>query len=434
MTTTHQLGRRGFLAAMAAGAAALTLSGCGAASGTGRRNGLGVWTLQDAVQNEIQQGAIDAFVASSGESASLNVFPNTGFTQKLRVAMGSGDGPDVFFNWGGASLRPYFEAGMAVDLTDELERDQAWRDAFLPSVLDAGRIDGRYCGIPLRGMQPVILFYNRQVFDAAGVEPPATYDDMLDLIEVFKSRDTIPIALAGTQSWCELMWIEYLADRLGGAQPAQRAFNAERGAWEDPAMVGALERIRELVDLGAFGSNFTAVTYEAGGASTLFAQGRAAMHLMGSWEYTNQLDQQPEFARDGLAWAPFPTIAGGTGDPRSVVGNPTNYFSVNASSGDAAAGVEFLRTQMASDAYVDALIAGGDVPAVAGLEQRLDNHPSPEFAKYVYSLVQEAPDFTLSWDQALPPAVKEIMLSSLQRVFLGELSPEQFVETMEVAQ
>jgi xylobiose transport system substrate-binding protein len=124
-------------------------------------------------------------------------------------------------------------------------------------------------------------------------------------------------------------------------------------------------------------------------------------------------------------------VTGGKGDPNAVVGNPTNYFSVSTKSGDKDAAVAFLKKEMAAPAYVDALIKTGDVPAVTGLESRLAASPQPDFARYVYQLVQKAPSFTLSWDQALMPQFKTPLLSNLQKVFAGKQSPEQFVAAME---
>src|SRR5690606_12860974 len=111
----------------------------------------------------------------------------------------------------------------------------------------------------------------------------------------------------------------------------------------DPAVLEAAEMVRDLVDRGAFGDAYASVKYTEGGASTLLSEGRAAMHLMGSWEYSTHLDQAREFAENDLGYVEFPAIPGGTGDPANVVGNPTNYFSVTAESEHVEAALEFLK-------------------------------------------------------------------------------------------
>jgi xylobiose transport system substrate-binding protein len=432
------LSRRTFLSAAAiAGLSAPLAAACGT-SGPGSAKGGGktvqAWVLVDQAQNRVQRLAVDAFNKSS-PAGKVKLLPISSdgavYADKLRVSMGSPNPPDLLFNWGSGSIRNYVQAGGLVDLGPKLAADPAWKNSFLPSVLEAGKIDGKYYGIPLRGMQPVILFYNKTLFAEQGQKPPATYDDLLKLVDFFKSKKIQPFALGGLDQWPSLMWLEYLVDRTGGPSVFENIAAGKPGAWRDPAVLTALQQVRELVQRGAFGTNYNSVNYVNDGAGLLFAKGKAAMHLMGTWEVSNQVDRHRAFAEKDLSFAPFPSVAGGKGDPNSVVGNPTNYFSISAKSAGKDTAVEFLKKEMSDSAYVDALIKTGDVPAVTGLESRLSASPTPEFSRYVYQMVQKAPSFTLSWDQALMPQFKTPLLANLQKVFSGKQSPEQFVGAME---
>lgn len=432
------LSRRTFLSAAAlAGLSAPLVGACGTSGPGGGKGGsrtLQAWVLVDQAQNRVQNLAVDDFNKSSS-SGKLKLLPISSdgavYADKLRVSMGSPTPPDLLFNWGSGSIRSYVQAGGLVDLTPQLTADASWKNSFLPSVLDAGKIDGRYYGIPLRGMQPVVLFYNKTMFADMGQKPPATYDDLLKLVDFFKSKKIQPFALGGLDQWPNLMWLEYLVDRTGGPAVFENIAAGKPGAWRDPALTTALHQIRDLVQRGAFGTNYNSVNYVNDGAGLLFAKGRAAMHLMGTWEVSNQVDRHRSFAEKDLGFAPFPSVPSGKGDPNSVVGNPTNYFSLSAKSAGKDEAVAFLKKEMSSPAYVDALIKTGDVPAVTGLESRLSASPTPEFARYVYQLVQKAPSFTLSWDQALMPQFKTPLLAGLQKVFAGKQTPEQYVAAME---
>jgi raffinose/stachyose/melibiose transport system substrate-binding protein/xylobiose transport system substrate-binding protein len=406
---------------------------CGTAGPT-RGGSLQVWALQDSNNEPIIRRGISQFNAASGTRASLTTYANDAYKQKLQVSMGSPNAPDVFFNWGGGNLAQFVEANQVRDLTSALAVRPEAVAKFLPSVLAVGKVNGRQYALPMNGIQPVILFYNKKVFAAAGVEPPKTFDDLLTLVDTFRSRGVIPVALAGSQGWTELMWLEYLLDRVGGAGKFAAIAVGAHGAWRDPAVLQALAMCQDLAKRGGFGTNFASVNYDNTGASKLFATGKAAMHLMGSWEYTSQASNNPAFlARGELGWVVFPTVTGGQGDPRAVVGNPSNYFSVRADSPIADAATRFVVETVTSESYVADLIEAGQVPAVKGIEAKLAGTENAAFATFAYQLAVTAPTFTQSWDQALSPSVGSELNTNLQKLFLSDITPNEFVDAMEAA-
>lgn len=419
-------------AALVVPAAACGTSGPQRSEGAASTDTVRVWVLEDKI-NPVQDKAAAEFNRTAKVKVVVEKFGPNDYPDKLRIAMGSPNAPDVFWNWGGGSIASYVAAGQLVDLTPALQADPKFKEAFLPSVLDAGKIGDKNYGIPLRGMQPVVLFYNKDVFAKAGATPPKTWPEVLALVDTFKKAKVTPFAVAGAGAWTELMWMEYLLDRLGGAQVFADIAAGKPGAWRHPAVLKAAQAIRDLVDRGAFGTNYASVDYSStGGASTLFARGKAAMHLMGTWEFANQLQAEPKFAASGLGFTAFPTIPGGTGDPSAVVGNPTNYFSVNAKGKHADVAVEFLK-QMATDAYTKDLLTSGDVPTTSNAADQLSLNPNPEFATFQYQLVQQASSFTLSWDQALNPSAGQTVVTAIQKLFNKQLDPQQFVAEVEKA-
>ncbi|MPZ80036.1 MAG: extracellular solute-binding protein [Actinophytocola sp.] len=433
--SSYRIPRRSFLGLVGAGVGA-GLVGCGTdttGGGGGDGGKIQVWVIQEEAQNVAHRAALERFNKTSDVKAQLVSTGNDGYRDKLHVAMGTDDAPDVFYNWGGGSIRTYARDDLLVDLTPHLDKDKAWKDSFIPSVLEAGMIDGKYYGIPARGMQPIILFYNKKVFRDLKLQPPTTWNELLSAVDKIKAAGIIPFALAGGDSWTELVWPEYLVDRVGGPDVFSRIAAGEQGAWRDPAVTKAITMISDLVQRGGFGDSFASVRWDGAGASTLIAQGKAAMHLMGSWEYTNQVQDQPEYAKNDLGFTDFPVVDGGAGNPKAIVGNPTNYFSVSKASSNVDAALEFLRTEMSSDAYVDDWLKAGDVPAVTDLEPRMDKATDPAFAELVYSMVNDAPSFQLSWDQAIERNLAQPMLDALAKVFIGELDAEGFVKANEDA-
>src|SRR5450631_516973 len=415
----------------------LTLAACGssgpsatnskAASGAGS-----VWVLTDASLNPVQQTSIDAFNKGATAKFTLSNYGNDPYKQKLQTAIGSPNQPDIFYNWGGGNLAQYVDAGQVADLTATLNANPGFRAKFIPSVLDVGKIHGKVYGLPMQGVQPVMMFANADVLKKAGIDTMAiTWDGLLADVGKLKAAGVTPIALAGSQSWTELMWLEYLVDRIGGPEKFQAIVAGKAGAWSDPAVVGALTKVQDLVSAGAFGSNYSAVGYDNQGTQALIAGDKAGYELMGSWEVSSLNGSFPAFAKSAaLEWGKFPTVAGGTGDPASLVGNPSNYYSVTQKSPNKAAAMKYLVDTLTSDTYAQGLMGIGQVPAITGLEKKVKTGTFAGFNAFTYALVGTAPSFTQSWDQALTAATSEKLLTNLQKIFLKEMTPRQFVAAM----
>lgn len=386
-----------------------------------------IWSIRSSGRDAALRTEINAYNRDSGTRIELSLFANDDYKRLLATVIGTPQAPDVFFNWGGGGLAELVAAGQVVDLTEAVRGRAGFAEAFLPTVLDSGRVDGRLYGLPMNGTQPHFLFYNKEVFAAAGLRPPETYSQLLTLVDEFKARGIIPLALAGAQGWPQLMYLMYLTDRIGGPGKFADIVAGKPGAWTDPAVVQAARMCQELAERGAFGDDFATVGYDSDVPSRRLADGAAAMHLMGPWEYTNQLAVDADFVRDGhLGWAAFPAVVGGAGDPRDVVGAPANYFSVAAGSAHIDTAVDFLLRTLGSDRYANGLRAAAEAPGVQSAPPSTDDG----FTTFVYRLAAEAPSFTLAWDQALRPSVGDALNANLRRLFLSQLTPEQFVAAM----
>lgn len=425
----HRAGTAGALAVLLLTATACGGSGSGGGSGDGEMD---ILMYQDSLA-VVQKSAVKRFNQNNEDfTAKMSEVAPDGYEDKLRTTMGSGQAPDMFFNWGGGSIEPYIDQEMLLPLGATLQANQEMQDAFIPSVLEAGKVNDTQYGIPLRGTQPVMIFYNEKVFEEAGAEPPETWEDIQKLIDTFKDEGVTPFALGGATPWSELMWMQYLVDRIGGYEVFQRIANGDSEGWRDPAVLEAAKIVQDLVDSGAFGDNFASVSADDGSASALLAEGKTAMHLMGSWEFSTQLADAPEFAKNDLGYAAFPAMPDGEGNPQAVVGNPTNYFSITAD-GDTKAAEKFLE-QTYSEEYVKDMVENGEVPTTTGAEELLDESPNPDYAKFQYAMVRDAPTFQLSWDQALPRQIAEPMVTEIERLFNGQVSPKEFVDNVAALQ
>ncbi|HBY97135.1 MAG TPA: sugar ABC transporter substrate-binding protein, partial [Chloroflexi bacterium] len=100
---------------------------------------------------------------------------------KLQTAVAGGAGPDLFW-LSQEYIAGYAARGAIMDITDRLKNDQspaAQVDDYFPDVFQTVRYQDRIYGLPWIA-QPVILYYNPDLFKAAGVDEPTedwTWDD-----------------------------------------------------------------------------------------------------------------------------------------------------------------------------------------------------------------------------------------------------------------
>src|SRR5206468_4283934 len=75
-------------------------------------------------------------------------------------------------------------AGWLLPLEDRLPRAEL--EALLPAALEAGRFSGRLYRIPVR-TDVGVLYYRRDLLEAAGLRPPQTLDELVDVARRLES-------------------------------------------------------------------------------------------------------------------------------------------------------------------------------------------------------------------------------------------------------
>jgi raffinose/stachyose/melibiose transport system substrate-binding protein len=291
--------------------------------------------------------------------------------------------------------------------------------------------NGKVYGVPNSGVQPVVFYYNKEIFGKYHLNPPQTWGDLLQAIDTLKKNKVIPIALAGSSKWPYLMYEEYLVDRFGGPDAFNTVVANQANAWSNDAFIKANTAIQQLVNAGAFGSTFASVVADTNQDAALLYTGKAAMMLQGGWNFPIIQANNPAFISSGkLGWFPFPAVDGGKGDVANAAGNFCNFYSIAKTAKSPQTCVTYLKDAALSDQEVKDFIAIGQVPAVQGIESQLASAKNGEWLQFIYKMVQSAPHYQLSWDQALPPTPAQSLLTNLDQLFLKQITPQQFSENM----
>ncbi|MFI7673091.1 extracellular solute-binding protein [Actinophytocola sp. NPDC049390] len=415
----------------------LALSGCGTSGPGSAGGGASYWFLSGPPQEGIRQGSVDRFNEANPDSKiATTAFLNDPYKTKIKTALGAGQAPTIIWGWGGGGLRTWVEAGQVDDLTSWFDDNPKVKDRLIDSSFGPATIDGKIYAMPCETVEPIVLYYNKKVFDDVGVEPPESWDDIMALVPKFRAKNIAPFSLGGQSRWTNMMWLEFLFDRIGGPEVFQAAFEGEKDAWSHPAAIEALTKLQDLVRAKGFVDGFSSVTADSNADQALLYTGKAAMMLHGSWSYGIQQAQGGDFVPSGgLGYMNFPPVEGGAGDPSDTVGNPGQYLAISAkaSAEQKEVAKKFFTSGVLDDQEVKDWIESGGVPILKGTQAQLEASKNADFVTFVYDIASNAKTFAQSWDQALNPTAAETLLDNIVKLFQLSISPQQFADSLNAA-
>lgn len=415
----------------AAGLSACGTSGPGGSSGGGDGPSASMWALSGQPDEQIQTDAVEAFNELGDGTIEVTFYENDAYKTKIRTAVGAGQAPTLIYGWGGGILKSYADADQVVDLTDWVSQTSEM-DRFVDAAWGSATFDDQIYAVPADSAQPILMFYNTKLFDQAGADLPQTWDDVMNLVDVFNGRDVAPFALGGQSLWTSMMWLEFLYDRIGGPEVFDAIFAGEPDSWSHPAAIEAGTMIQDLVKANGFVKGYATIAADSNADQALLYTDKAAMMLHGGWCYGSMKNDGGDFVQNYLDYATFPTVEGGEGDPKNSVGNPAQYWSISAGAGEEEQQVAkaFLTEGILTDAEIRARLETGAVPVVKDAKEQIPDSPDPEYLEFVYNTINGAPNFQQSWDQALSPNQASELLNNIGQLFLNKITPEKFADNM----
>ena len=444
--------RRGFLGLALGASTAAGLAACGgngptqtgagggggaAATGGGGGGGGGgtsYWFLTGQPQQGIREETVKRFNSANGSTTITSTeFQNDAYKTKIKTALGAGQGPTIIWGWGGGGLRDYVKNNQVEDLSSFFTDNAALKDKLFPSAFQAATVDNKIYAMPAETVTPIVLYYNKTVFEKVGVQAPQSWGDIMALVPKFNAAGIAPFSLGGQSRWTNMMWLEFLLDRTAGSQVFQNVLEGNKGAWSDPAVLDTLTKVQDLVKANGFVKGFSSITADSNADQALLYTGKAAMMVHGAWTYSSMKKDGGDFVTGGhLGYMNFPPVDGGKGDPSDTVGNPAQYLSISskASDADKAAAKKFFSTAILDSTEVKAWADSGSVPIVKGSNSQFQSSADADFLNYIYNVSSKAKNFAQSWDQALPAAAAETLLDNIAKLFQLSVSPQQWVDNM----
>jgi len=258
----------------------------------------------------VWQKVVDDFQAANPNiKVNVDVSDWDSYWTKLNTLIAGGTPPDVF-----AMDAPLYldwqSRGALLHLSPYIEKTPGFLDNFYPQTLEAYKVEDGYYGLP-RDFQTIVLFYNKELFDAAGVSYPTADWTMDDLREAARKLTLDTNGDGKTDQYgyyadlwdMEIFWSEAIW-AFGGEIISPDHTQTLIGS---PEARKAWEFIDSMVKDGSIPKPSTAGEY----GSDLFQAKAAAMTTIGHWAV-------PGYVGAGIKMGVAPMPKGPAGRATSV--------------------------------------------------------------------------------------------------------------------
>lgn len=328
--------RKSTLTAVATVAAALVLAGC--STGAEAPSDSGELATKDtkasinyAIWNAQQKPVLDEIISAFNEEfpdieVNVQVTPYAEYFTKLKTQASSKTLPDVF-SINGLNVEQYMSNDLMAPVTPLVDADQLDPADYPEALIEGYSQDDTWYAVPLNS-QTIAMWYNKAIFEEAGVDLPTadwTWEDLhlaaKTISDDLKDEGVYGIAtdLTGQQAYYNTIL------QAGGFVISD---DKKKSGYDDPK---SIEGLQFWADLIADGSSPSVQQLSDTPASQQFKNGKAAMMFDGSWSVADVLDSP---VKDDADVAPMPKGAtrGGTvsGTAAAVSAHSPNIAAARA--------------------------------------------------------------------------------------------------------
>ncbi len=272
-------------------------------------------TIWDSFQEPGITEIINDFTEKTGIKAEVQVVAWEDYWTMLSAGAQGGSLPDVFWMHSNEAER-YMSNDMLLDLTDRIaDSDSIDMSKYPEDITELYTYDGKNYAIP-KDVDTIALWYNKTMFDEAGLEYPTadwTWDDLYNAAKALTKDGVYGFACSATNN--QAGYYNLIYDKGG------YVINDDKTAsgYDDPKTIEAMQFFEKMIQEGIMPSQ---ETMSESSEDVLLGSGTIAMTTQGSWmlssfkdnEYVTQNCDCVELPKDaetgkrvsiynGLGWA-----------------------------------------------------------------------------------------------------------------------------------
>lgn len=347
---------------------------------------------------------------ATGIKVNVTVIPQSDYSSKINQMVSTKDSSmDIYVVWEN-DIKNFANAGGIICLDDYLEDSEVRTDDFIDAVDKLSEGLGGTYGLPW-GVAAEILYYNQDMFDAAGISYPTndwSYEEFKDAAEKLTkkkedgSTDVYGCALPNNQTW----WAG-----VGGAgdevyDPATGEMRIGEGA------VSFVTDCAEMVENGVMPA-------PSSDTADLFAAGKAAMCWQGSW-FTGTYGGDLPFNWD-IASLPTNKVKYNT--------LHTGFYTINANSDKQDSAFKVIEYLMGEEGQEINSKASGNLSAIRDFAAQGAWKNENAVTVENWDAVTDSLECGVFGYTCLPSGVTANATSEFSAAVLGQKTPDEAVES-----
>lgn len=397
----------------------LLLAGTGAGTANAKDINLTVWHL--ASDSPALMNLYKAYEDYSGNTITFVDMPPAGFETTTMTKWATGERPDVL-EWHAtdAYMRQLNPEMNLIDLTDE---------AFVaanPALYSSGPVlNGRVYAAMVNYPQVWGFYYNKAVFENAGLTPPMNIGELFAVCDALKEKapGVTPIFQAGGSGWPpQIILLMYPSDlQVGDAY--SKAVMEKQQTVNDPEgpIVQSYKDFVKLRDNGCFNSDAASAKFEDSMAAVF--SGTAALVA----QHSDQVNTLDTIAGDSAKVDETVGFVGWSagGKSTAIMMSPfgTYYLPKTGNAEKEAAALDFIRF-VTGEGYQAFVEESGLPPVQSGAAM-------PSTMRPLITQVKEAADRGIApfYSSTIPTGTYDVIVNQL---LAGQLEPQQAADQLAI--
>ena len=365
--------------------------------------------------------------AHPGVKVQFDYLENQAFKAKLPTLLQSKDLPSAFHSWGGGVMYEQVSSGICQDITKPVT-EGGFKDTFYPATIDNFTVGGKIYGVP-NDVGPVVLWYNKELCQKAGVDPTKIkqWKDFVDAVKKCQAAGITPVAVGGQDQWPVHFYTAMLMMRILGKDGMETVYQDKNGGFASADVIKAFQLFRDFAALKPFQSGYLANTYDQ--AAGTFHDGKTAFHLMGSWDLVegraNAMDKKG-LSDDKLGWIFFPEVEGGKGKANDLFASLDGWLVTKDAPKET---IDFIKVWLGKDIQTKLAGPGLFIPAVKGTADVIQD----PLIKQIAEEIDKSKWIQIAMDQLLGPDTGQVFNDSSTGLASGNTTPEKAAKAIEAS-